>query len=126
MAKILINYVYNKTTDKYEIQKLPYVFADMKVAVLETEEEINEPLVVPINNILTVVDRAKYQSINKKFYLVADEKGNISEQKGGAEIWLPKDTDLSKLKYINGRLVLIESEEEKEEKPKKKMTKKEA
>lgn len=126
MAKILINYVYNKTTDKYEIQKLPYVFADMKVAVLETEEEINEPLVVPINNVLTVVDRAKYQSINRKFYLVADENGKISEQEGGAEIWLPKDTDLSKLKYINGRLVLVENEEKKEEKPKKKTTKKEA
>ena len=127
MAKILINYIYNKLTDKYEIQHSPYVFADMKVAVLETEEDIHEPLVVPIRDQMTVVDRAKYEMFNKKFYLVADKEGIVSENPNGVEIWLPKDTDVSKLRYINGRLVMVEPEEEpkKEAKPKKASNKKE-
>ena len=123
MAKILVNFIYNKTTDKYEIPKLPYVFKDMGVAVLETEDDIKTPLVVPINNVLTVVDRERYEAIHKKFHLIADEKGNVSEHPNGAEFWLPKNTDISKLKVIKGQLVMVE-EPVKEEKQKK-TTKKE-
>lgn len=124
MARILVNYIYDKEHDRYEIQKGGYVFADMKVAVLETENRINTPLVVPIKNEATVVDRDEYEKIHKRFYLVADEQGNVSEDNiNGAEVWLPKDTDISKLKYIDGRLVFVQHEEKKvsETKPKKRV-----
>lgn len=122
MARILVNYVYNKFADRYEIQNNSYVFADMKVAVLETEDEIKVPLVVPIKDIMTVVDKERFEKIHKKFYLVADENGIISENPNGTEMWLPKDTDLTKLRYINGHVVMIPDEEPKEE-PKKEVKK---
>lgn len=120
MARILVNYIYDKAKDKFEIQKGCFVFADMKVAVYETEEEIYEPLVVPIRNVMTVVDRERYEKVNKKFKLVADNNGNVCENEDGVEVWLPKDTDLKKLKYINGQLVLAQDEEKVEKKETKK------
>ena len=121
MAKILVNYVYNKEKDEFIIQRdAPYVFADMKVAILETEASIKIPLVVPIQGAMTVVDKTSYEQVNKKFCLIADDKGNVLEDPRGTEIWLPKNTDLSKLKVVDGRLVLVEPEvENKEEKPNK-------
>ena len=98
----------------------------MKVAVLETEASIDIPLVVPIQGVMTVVDRLDYESVHKKFHLVADKEGKISEDPRGTEVWLPKDTDISKLRFVNGQLIMIQ-EEPKEEKPKtkpKKETKK--
>ena len=123
MARILVNYIYNKLNDEYEISKGNYVFADQRVAVMETEEPIKRPLVVPINNQLTVVDRDRYEQVNKRFYLVADKDGNVSEDVGGAEVWLPKNTDISKLKVRDGQLVLVQEEPKTEEKPKKKTNK---
>ena len=69
MAKILVNYLYHKEKDEFEIQKGPYVFADMKVAVLETEDDVRVPLVVPIQNVMTVVDRSVYEQTNKKQHI---------------------------------------------------------
>ena len=113
MARILVNYTYNKSKDEFKILESDCVYADMKIAVLETEEDIKRPLVVPIKDVLTVVDRDMYEKYHKKFRLISDDKGNISEDPNGAEIWLPKDTDISKLKYVQGRLVMLQ-----EEKPK--------
>lgn len=127
MARILVNYTYNKTKDEFKIIESDTVYADMKVAVLETEDDIRIPLVVPVQNMMTVVDKERYEQVNKKFYLVADEKGIVSENPQGAEIWLPKDTDISKLRFINGRLVMVQDEEPAEKpstnKPKKKANK---
>lgn len=123
MAKILVNFIYNKAKDEYKVLEPDCVYAEQKVAVLETEDDIKTPLVVPINNVLTVVDRERYEAIHKKFHLIADEKGNVSEHPNGAEVWLPKDTDIKKLKVIKGQLVKVEEPKE-EEKPKK-TTKKE-
>lgn len=124
MARILVNYIYNKEKDEFKILNSENIFADMKVAVLETEDEINTPLVVPIKGIATVVDRKTYELIHKRFYLSADEKGNVMENPKGTEVWLPKDTDISQLKYINGNLVKVEKptkpeiEQNKKSKPK--------
>lgn len=128
MARILVNYTYNKSKDEYKILSGDVVFADMKVAVLETENEINIPLVVPINNQMTVVDRASYELVHKQFHLISDEKGIVSEHPNGMGIWLPKDTDVSKLRFLNGQLVLVEETpvEEKEVHPKKSKAKTEA
>lgn len=125
MARILVNYIYNKAKDEYKILEPDCVYADQKIAVLETEEEIGTPLVVPIRGFMTVVDRIAYESVNKKYHLIADKEGNVSEHPNGAEVWLPRDTDINKLKYINGQLVAVE-EKEKEIKPKKQKVNKEA
>lgn len=125
MAKILVNYIYNKATDEYKLCNTDCVFADMKVAILETEDEIKNPLVVPIQNRMTVVDRDLYEQTNKRFCLVADSDGNVYEDQKGINVWLPKNTDVTKLRLVNGQLVMVEEEEQptveevKEEKPKK-------
>ena len=120
MARILVNYTYNKAKDEYKI--LDYtcgVLADMKVAILELEEDIDEPLVVPIDDMMTVVDRSKYELTHKKFCLVADETGKVIEHPKGKVFWFPKDTDISKLRVINGQVVMVEEDpvEETDEQP---------
>ena len=110
MAKILVNYIYNKAKDEYKILEPDCVYADQQVAVLETEEEIGRPLVVPIRGSMVVVDREKYEAVNKKFRLLANKEGNVFEDPNGSEIWLPKDTDITKLRYINNQLVMVQDE----------------
>lgn len=118
MSKILVNYNYNKTKDKYTLLNTDVVFAELPVAVLESEQEIIEPLVVPINGVDTIVEKSVYTADNKKFKLALDENGNVIECEKGVDIWLPKDTDISKLAYVNNRLVLKEEEKVEGEKPK--------
>lgn len=111
MARILVNYTYNKAKDEYKI--LDYtcgVLADINVAILELEEDIDEPLVVPIAGMMTVVDRARYEFTHRKFCLVADETGKVMEHPEGKVFWFPKDTDVSKLRLINGHIVMIEED----------------
>lgn len=111
MAKILVNYIYIKSNDKYEISEGKYVYADMRVAVLDTEIVFAEPLVVPIKGAMTVVDRKTYESYNKIFKLKADNEGKVFESNDGEPIWLPINTDVSLLRFLNGKLVLIDNEE---------------
>lgn len=110
MSRILVNFSYNKTKDKYTLLDSDVVFADLPVAVMESEQEINEPLVVPIKGVMTVVEKELYTTIHKKFKLALDDKGNVVESENGTEIWLPRKTDISKLAYINGQLVMKEEE----------------
>lgn len=114
MARILVNFIYNKAKDEFKVLDGDCVYADQKIAVLETEDSINRPLVVPIKGIMTVVDRDRFEQIHRRFYLVADEQGNVREDPNGAEIWLPKDTDVSKLRYVNNQLVMFADEEKAE------------
>lgn len=117
MARILVNYIYNKAKDEYRILDSGCVYADQKVAVLETEQEIKRPLVVSVKNMMTVIDRDEFEKNHRRFYLLSDEKGNVMEGPNGAEVWLPKDTDVSKLRFINGQLVMVADEpQEKEQK----------
>jgi len=127
MAKVLVNYIHDVESDTYELLRgAKYVFADMPTAVLETEHKINIPLVVPINGLPTVVDKLIYEAKNKKFKLVADEKGIVTENPNGAEVWLPRDTDINKLRFLNGQLVMIDEEEPQPQPVKRKAKKKEA
>lgn len=112
MARIYVNYIYNKAKDEYKVLDSEYVYENQKVAVMETEDVIEVPLVVPINHKMTVVDRARFEAINKKFYLASDENGKVYEDTNGVELWLPKDTDVSRLRFINGQLLMVEDEEE--------------
>lgn len=123
MARILVNYIYNKAKDEFKVLDQDCVYADQRIAVIETEDIINKPLVVPIKGAMTVVDRERYERVNKRFYLAANEQGEVREEPNGAEIWLPKDTDISKLRFINGQLVYQQDEpKENKEQPKTKKT----
>ena len=59
MARVLVNYIYNKAKDEFKILSQDCVFADQGIAVLDTEDEIKTPLVVPIRGAMTVVDKDK-------------------------------------------------------------------
>lgn len=112
MAKILVNYIYDKRNDKYEILDNKYVFADLKIAVMDTELNIETPLVVPIQGASVIVDRKAYEKVNKLYYLKAKKDGKLCEDGSGFPIWLPKETDISKLRLQNGQVVMVEDEED--------------
>ena len=112
MTKILVNYVYNKNNDTYSLVNSDFVFVDLPIAVMDINADYKSILVVPINGQNTVVDKDEYLSKNKLFKLVADKDGNIREDQNGVPTYLPKDTDLTKLMYINGQLVLVEDKKE--------------
>jgi hypothetical protein len=111
MPKILVNYIYNKKTNKYALMDTGYVFADMPIAVMEIEAEYGEIMVVPLDGKNTVVDKQAFLSVHKQFRLVAKEDGSVEEHEQGTPIWLPKDTDVTRLRYLNGKIVMIEFEE---------------
>lgn len=113
MPKILVNYKYNKKTDTYTLIEDDVVFADMPVAIMEMGTDYDDILVVPINGQNTVVDKDEYLAIHKNFKLSVNEDGTVREDVTGTPVWLPKDTDITKLRFINGQLVLV-SEEDKE------------
>lgn len=113
MARVLVNYIYHSDKDEFEVLKGSYVFADIKVAILDTDDLIRKPLVVNIKGNPTIVDREAYELNNKKFKLEANEKGKVFESDKGVEVWLPKDTDIKKLRFINGQLVMVDKEDTK-------------
>ena len=115
MARIYVNFKYDEETDSYSYEKYGnYVFADQPVAVLNLGDIIDTPLVVPMKGILTIVDRKKYEKFNRLFrYDVKDEKsGEIVENSANGRFaqWIPKNTDTSRLRQINGQLALMEEE----------------
>lgn len=115
MPKILVNYKYNKKNDKYSLLENEVVFADMPIAEMDMGTEFDEVLVVPINGRNTVVEKEEYLKVNKLFKLVSDKDGNVTEDANGVPVWLPKDTNIEQLKFINGQLVLVEPTEETKE-----------
>jgi hypothetical protein len=111
MPKILVNYTYNKKNNTYSLLDNNVVFADMPVAIMDMGVEYDEILVIPINNQNTVVDKVEYLKINKQFKLIANEDRSVKEDVNGTPIWLPKDTDITKLRVINGQLVLVSEDD---------------
>lgn len=114
MPKILVNYRYNKKTDTYSLLNTDVVFADMPVAIMDMGAEYDEVLIVPINNQNTVVDKNEYLKVNKQFKLSANEDGSVKEDINGIKLWLPKDTDITRLRVVNNQLMLVTEDEEKE------------
>lgn len=112
MPKILVNYKYNKKTDTYTILPNEYVFADMPIAEMDMGAEYDDILVVPINSRMTVVDKNEYMSVNKQFSLAVNPDGTIREDQNGQLVWLPKNTDISKLRFFNGQLAMVSDEKE--------------
>jgi len=113
MPQIYVNYKYNKKEDKYTIIDNGRVYVDLPIAVMQDGIDYDEILIVPINDVMTVVDKEEYLSKNKLFHLAIDEDGkHIHEDpQGKIEIYLPKDTPIEKLIIMNGQLLLEEQEE---------------
>lgn len=114
MPKILVNYKYNKKKDEYSLFESDVVYADMPLALMELGAEYDEILIVPINNQATVVDKVEFLSRNKQFHLVADGERILEDKEKGTPIWLPKDTNLEELRYINGQILKVETKAEEE------------
>ena len=110
MARIIVNYIYHNDKDEFEILKGSYVFADVNVAILDTNLQIKKPLVVSIQGNPTIVDKDTYEATNKKFRLAVNDKGKVVESDKGMEVYLPKDTDIKTLRYINGQIVKVDKE----------------
>lgn len=115
MPKILVNYTYNKKNNKYSLLDSNVVYADLPIAEMELGNEFEEILIVPINKRATVVEKTEYLSKNKLFKLIANENGIVSEDENGTPIYLPINTDINKMRFIDGQLVLIENNEERED-----------
>ena len=132
--RILVNYMYDAKTNRYEVIRNNVVLADQKWAVLETEAAVNEPLIVPVDLPMPpygpggvekrVVDRATWESQHKLFGLkVKDGIPNDSPEKELEETsprdpkavivkWLPKNTDVSKLVLLNNSILSLKEVQE--------------
>lgn len=121
--KILKNYFYDANSDRYQILNTPYVLATEPFAIVDTNIKVEEPLIIPTIYGDTLVDRVSYEKVNKKFFFNVKDDLSVEEVKEGTYQlmkWLPKDTDVSKLKFINGDIVLVENTQPKEKRDKSK------
>lgn len=114
MSRILVNYNYNKAKDKYSILDNEYVFADLPVAVMDSEKEYHDPMAVSLDGLTTIVERSEFLSKNRLFKLALDKDQNIIESEDGVDFYLPIGTDLSKLEYVDGRIVPKQETKEEE------------
>lgn len=114
MPKIYVNYSYNKKTDTYKVFKEEFVYADEPTAVMDKNAEYDEVLVVPIKGVPTVVDKTEYLEYHKAFYLRVEGENIVEDAEKGSKIYLPKDTDISKLKFINNQIVMVSEPNEEE------------
>lgn len=117
MPRIYINYKYNKRKDKFTLLDPSKVFVDLPVAELDLSMDIDldndEILVVPIDNKAVVVLKEEYLSVHKLVKIKIDGE-NVIEDPDGTPMYFPKDTDISKLKYIQGNIVMPEIIEKEE------------
>lgn len=112
MPKIYVNYIYNKKKDTYKLCPTDVVYVDAPTAVMEKNEEYDEVLVVPVKGVPTVVDKETFLEFHKAFYLSANGENIVEDEEHGIKMYLPKDTDISKLRYINNQIVLLDGERE--------------
>ena len=104
MPKILVNFKRNKD-GSFKILDESVVFADMPIAIKEFDEEFETPIGVNLEGKATVVEKSVYEEKNKLFKLKINEDNSITEDENGFEIYLPKDTNISELMYLNGQIV---------------------
>ena len=110
MSKVLVNYNYDKKKDKYSILENEYVFADLPIAVMETEDIINDPFVTIIDNLKHVVDRNQYMQTHKMFTLALDENGNLVENPNGMKFFTDLDVNFEDLELKDGQIVINKKE----------------
>jgi hypothetical protein len=118
MPKILINYkITNDNT--LEIKNYGVVFYDMPIAIADYDYDYEEPVLANAGlNYPIVLEKAellkqlKGKQELKKFKFKVNEDTTVKETTGKADVTveLPKDTDISKLRYINNQIVLLDEE----------------
>lgn len=119
--KIFVNYFYDANADRFHILKSQnYVLATEDVAILDTNMVVKEPLVVPTDGPFPIiVDREPYEKNNRLFCLKINDDGTLTEVKEGkfnVKTWFSKDTDVSKLRFVNGQIIMIDDEKKEESK----------
>ena len=113
MPKILVNVKLNKKNGEWSV--LPYergVFADMPIALMDMDAEYDSVIVVPINKVNHVFDKEEFLSKNKMYNFVIEGEIVREAVEGETEnilsTFLPINTDISKLRYIQNQLVMVE------------------
>ena len=120
MSKILVNYNYNKKKDKYTILDNEFVFAELPIAVVESEDVIFEPFLINDNGVKILVDKINYTSNHILFKLALDKDGKLVEDVNGVDFWAPLGTKFEDLEYNGQGQVVINKKDEiksKNEKP---------
>ena len=110
MPKILVNYTYNKSEDKFTIINDSVVYADLPIAIMERYQQIEEPFVVPMQNKAVIVEKKEFLKVNKLYKFKVLEDGRLEESEEGTLVqYLPKENlDISKLRCIEGKIYLID------------------
>lgn len=123
MPKILVNYKMNKNKTYTILEGV--VFADMPVAMAEYMVDYDEPVVVNVTQggVPEIMEKSVFEQKLKElepkehervFYLDIDATGKIhevSEDKAKLRRNLPKDTDVSKLYWMDNQIVMLNDEE---------------
>lgn len=112
MPKICVNFKKNKDNSYKLYTDTGLVYADMPIAIMEMDAEYINPIVVMLDNIPTVVEKEEYEKTNKLFKLKIKEDSTLEEDVNGFEIYLPKDTQVKDLRFIDGQIVKINTSDE--------------
>lgn len=120
MPKILINYKI-KRDNTLEIKNYGAIFSDMPIAIADYDYDYEDPVLANAGlNYPIVMEKAellkqlKGKQELKKFKFKVNEDTTVKETTGKADVTveLPKDTDISKLRYMNEQIVLLDEEME--------------
>jgi hypothetical protein len=118
MPKILVNYRIKKD-NTLELKDYNCVFADMPMAIAEYDYHYDQPVLVNAGQKFPLVvekeELLKQLKVKEnlkqfKFKVNPDQTVTETEENPDVTVELPKDTDVSKLRYINKQIVLFDEE----------------
>lgn len=118
MPKILVNYKRNKDGSFKLYLDQEHVFADMPICAMDLDRDFEEPIVVQNNGLDVVVEKAEYEKVHKLFKLKVVDGDKIVEAEDGVPVYLPKETDVSTLRFYNGQIVMVKPNNENTEEQK--------
>lgn len=122
MPKILLNFKVSKKTGQITLKYDEPVFADLPICVADYDVEYTAPVIVNIpDQIPIVMEKEHYNALvtnaslkehEKMFVFKLNDDGTLVEDpEGDIKRVLPKDTDISKLKFVNGEVVWLDEKE---------------
>lgn len=125
MAKVLKNYKKTKELidNDYPVISIRYddeVFADLPICAVEYDTTYTKAVLLTEPNKIPVVIEAaellqKLSKLTKYFFYVDAETGEVkevNEKEANLSVRLPHNTDISKLAYYNGEIILLDNQEE--------------
>lgn len=122
MPQILVNYKKRKDNSIIVI-KDSVVYADMPIAQMDLYEEIENPYIYETGfTFPRVIDKTEFFKNNKEFYIKLGEPDEYGqkiiedEDKKSKPLFLPIDTKLEELRFVNGQVLKIDFKEEINEK----------